>query len=316
MITTNILISFFVGAIGAWGISRYGNSLFLMDKASARSSHVGETPKGGGGGILVVILLMGAFYEMPFLVLTGALVVSLVSLSGDIKDLSVKVRLVVQFICAAMVVCSIEFDNLYILPFCILYIVGTSNFYNFMDGINGIAGMTATVAFCFLSYYTGQRLGLYGVSLFCLCVASSCLGFLPWNIPKAKVFLGDVGSVLIGFVFSSVVLIASKSFEDFLCMAGFLFLFYFDELICMGVRLKQGDSLVVPHRKHIYQLLVNELKIPHWKVSVLYSLLQILVCCSLLVAVTKGVGFILLTYLFYLMIFSPISFWIRKKALI
>lgn len=119
-------------------------------------------------------------------------------------------------------------------------------------------------------------------SILSICIALSCLGFLPFNFPKAKVFMGDVGSIMLGFVFASIVVMASKSFLDFVCLAGFLFPFYADEFVTMAVRIKDGENLLKAHRRHFYQLLANEISIDHWKVSVGYSILQIVVGLSLL----------------------------------
>ena len=95
--------------------------------------------------------------------------------------------------------------------------------------------------------------------------------------------MGDVGSVLLGFVFASLVVWLSKSLLDFLCLIAFMLPFYADELTTTGVRLKNGENLLHAHRRHFYQLLANERGIAHWKVSVGYGLLQILVGIGALV---------------------------------
>jgi len=100
---------------------------------------------------------------------------------------------------------------------------------------------------------------------------------LLFNMPKAKVFMGDVGSILLGFSFAAIVVILSKSPLDFVCLAGFLFPFYADELTTMAVRIRNGENLLRPHRKHLYQLLANEKGIAHWKVSMGYGLLQLFI---------------------------------------
>ena len=76
--------------------------------------------------------------------------------------------------------------------------------------------------------------------------------------------MGAVGSILLGFVFAGMVIWLSRSLFDFIVLAAFLFPFYADELTTMIVRLKDGDRLTRPHRKHLYQLLANEMGIPHW----------------------------------------------------
>ena len=165
--------------------------------------------------------------------------------------------------------------------------MGTANYYNFMDGINGIAGITAVVGFGLLAFYASTSGAEHSFVILSICIALSCLGFLPFNMPKARVFMGDVGSILVGFLFAAMVVMLSKSFLDFVCLAGFLFPFYADELTTLYVRIKDEfpsgrmnscgirdgwmDRLMKPHRRHVYQLLANEMGIEHWKVSVGYG---------------------------------------------
>jgi Fuc2NAc and GlcNAc transferase len=164
-----------------------------------------------------------------------------------------------------------------------VFIVGTVNYYNFMDGINGIAGITGVVGFGLLGWFAAVEGADPGIIALCVCLGLACLGFLPFNMPKARVFMGDVGSILLGFVFAGMVVWLSKSVLDFLCLANFLFPFYADELTTLVVRLKDGDKLTKPHRKHLYQLLANERGIAHWKESVGYGVLQLApVKCALL----------------------------------
>ncbi len=81
--------------------------------------------------------------------------------------------------------------------------------------------------------------------------------------------MGDVGSILLGAAFSALIYMEADSLMDFVCMASFLFPFYADELITMVVRLRDGENLILPHRRHIYQLLTNEHGLPHWLVAVI-----------------------------------------------
>ncbi len=112
--------------------------------------------------------------------------------------------------------------------------------------------------------------------------------------------MGDVGSILLGFVFAGMVVGLSKSFLDFICLAAFLFPFYADELSTMGVRVGDGESVFRPHRRHFYQLLANEKGIAHWKVSVGYGVFQLIVGISVLLVRPFGIlaGLVLLSIFF------------------
>ena len=116
-----------------------------------------------------------------------------------------------------------------------------------------------------------------------LACCLACMGFLPFNMPKARVFMGDVGSVMLGFVYAGLVVGLSYSLNDFMVLCAFLFPFYADELTTLYVRIKGErhsrlmDRLMKPHRRHLYQLLANEMGVAHWKVSAGYGALQLMV---------------------------------------
>jgi Fuc2NAc and GlcNAc transferase len=195
----------------------------------------------------------------------------------------------------------------------LVFIVGTANFYNFMDGIDGIAGITGFLAFLLMAVFARHSGAAPDLVFFSLAVAFACLGFLCFNFPVAKVFLGDVGSILLGFVFACLVIFLSQDLADFLVMAGFLALFYFDEMVTMAVRIKNGDSLVEPHRKHVYQVLVNEAGIGHWQVSAGYGAAQLLVGGFAMWLHPGGAWPLLAMYLFSGLIFVGFSIVVRKR---
>jgi Fuc2NAc and GlcNAc transferase len=150
-----------------------------------------------------------------------------------------------------------------------------------MDGINGIAGITGLVGFAGLAWWAfGVGRGDIGTAS--LALAGGCAGFLPLNMPRAKVFMGDIGSVLLGFCFGLFAVGLAGSVLDFVVLCSLLFTFYADELCTMLQRLRQGDSFFQAHRKHLYQVLVNELGVAHWKVSVGYGVVQIGVFLAIL----------------------------------
>ena len=124
-----------------------------------------------------------------------------------------------------------------------------------MDGINGIAGITGIVGF--------GLVGVFGLLTeqspqwvtLAFVMAFSC-GFLPFNILIARVFMGDVGSILLGFVFACMVVEFTRTFSDFVILVSFMFPFYIDELITMVERILDRQRLSLPHRRHFYQVLV------------------------------------------------------------
>jgi UDP-N-acetylmuramyl pentapeptide phosphotransferase/UDP-N-acetylglucosamine-1-phosphate transferase len=278
-----------VGACGAFIIYRWGWVLGVLDKANHRSSHNGEVPKGGGIGILAAFVFSAVLIDLPPALWVSLAAVALLSFYGDKVDISPKFRLSMQFTAAFMVllyaltaVSDIEplTSDIWSFPFVLcplffaFFIVGTANYYNFMDGINGIAGITGVVAFGLMAYFSGISGTYENLRFLSICMVFACLGFLPFNLPKARVFMGDVGSILLGFLFATMVVLLSRSLNDFIVLCAFLFPFYADELTTQYVRLKIGENLLQPHRRHVYQLLANEMGIVHWKVSLGYGVLQ------------------------------------------
>jgi Fuc2NAc and GlcNAc transferase len=272
--------SVLIGFLGALVVSRHAEKLCLMDVPCDRSSHSRPTPKGGGAGILAAFVLFAFVGGLSFLAIASAVLLALVSFRGDKQELTPKFRLFVQFSCAALALWGVGLRVepgwiwlVVLVPGMLVFIVGTANFYNFMDGINGIAGITGLVGFAGLAWWAfGVGRGDIGTAS--LALAGGCAGFLPLNMPRAKVFMGDIGSVLLGFCFGLFVVGLAGSFLDFVVLCSLLFTFYADELCTMLQRLRQGDSFFQAHRKHLYQVLVNELGVAHWKVSVGYGVVQ------------------------------------------
>lgn len=327
-----------LGSLGAWLIAGMPFREHLLDMPNGRSAHTTPTPRGGGVGILAAFVLAGLTLRIPTTFFFAALFLSAVSFYGDYLRISVKFRLMVQFI--ATLVCLFPllprlsenyalsafglppfvFFLLLFLPLIFLFVIGTANFYNFMDGINGIAGMTGIIGFGLISLYYYQYLHVpvtpvSGFAVLAAAVAFSCLGFLPFNMPEARVFMGDVGSVLLGFIFAGVVVTLSHGFLDLICMASFLFLFYADGVTTMWVRLRDHEKLTQSHRRHLYQLLANEFDVSHWKVTMLYGLVQLIIGFSVIWARQGGPAPVLLLLALYFIAFALISFYVRRKLL-
>ena len=310
------LSSVLLGSIGAFAASACAYKWGLLDAPNQRSSHSHPTPKGGGIGILAAFVLTSLILKLSSAFWLPASFLSLLSFFGDKLDLSPKVRLPIQFIAALMLVL---FSNLgfeisaLLLIFFVVFIVSTANWFNFMDGINGIAGIAGIVGFSFLGYFSYLSHANHNFVVLSICMASSCLGFLPFNMPKAKVFMGDVGSILLGFVFAAIIVLVSKSFLDFVCLVGFLFPFYADELITMSVRISKGENLLMPHRKHFYQLLANEMGKDHWKVSIGYGFLQTTVGVCMLLARPLGLKAVLAILIMFFCAFIAADHAVRKR---
>jgi Fuc2NAc and GlcNAc transferase len=314
------LISFLLGGAGAWIIVKWGIKLSLLDKPNLRSSHKIVTPKGGGIGILTAFFICSITLSIPKSFWISTLFLSVFSFWGDRSEITPKIRLLLQFSATIILLIGILMEkqsgvaSYVLMPLFAIFIVGTANFYNFMDGINGIAGITGIVGFGLTAFYVSNFGNHSHLSILSVCMSISCAGFLPFNIPKARVFMGDVGSILLGFVFSAMVIYLSNDMLDFICISSFLFPFYADELTTMIVRIKDGENLIQPHRRHLYQLLANEYSVTHWKISLGYGIFQLIVGTSVLLIKVKGSMAILSALIIYFCSFTILSFIFRKKV--
>uniref|UniRef100_A0A7C4PJ67 Glycosyltransferase family 4 protein n=1 Tax=Anaerolinea thermolimosa TaxID=229919 RepID=A0A7C4PJ67_9CHLR len=313
--------SFVLSAFGAWAISRHADKIGLMDCPNGRSSHCMPTPKGGGIGIFFVFLLSSIVFGLPVSFWFPIGIMASVAFWGDRVEFSARLRLVIQLGLIALVIVvgdkgEVPGGLVYLVWICFwtLFIVGTANYYNFMDGINGIAGITGLLGFALLAGYVNLIGGPVAATGVAVCLSIACLGFLPLNMPKARVFMGDIGSILLGSVFAGLIWLTAESVLDFVCMASFLFPFYVDELTTVVVRLKDGENLTKPHRRHYYQLLANEKGIAHWKVSLGYGVFQLAVGGSVLAVRQFGLPWVMILLLVWSIIFWMESWRTRKSV--
>jgi Fuc2NAc and GlcNAc transferase len=322
-----------LGAAGAWLIAEIPFREHLLDVPQGRSSHATPTPKGGGVGILAALIVAGLTLRIPTTFLFAAILISAVSLYGDYFRISVNFRLTAQLISTLMLLFPLlprlsshyalstfgfsPFIFFLILPMIVVFLIGTANFYNFMDGINGIAGLSGVIAFGLLGIYTWYRPSpdafQMSLSLFSICIALACAGYLPFNMPRAKVFMGDVGSILLGFVFAALAVTLARNYQEMVCFAALLFPFYADELTTMAVRLQDHENLLQSHRRHLYQLLANEAGIAHWQVTLMYGAAQLVVGAGVFVLNTHGARPVMIFLMACFIAFAILSLQVRKK---
>ena len=312
-----ILLAILFSAISSAVISKYSFRIAAVDVPNERSSHSLPTPRGGGIGIWIALIIVGIF-------VTGDIyfsaIISIAGLLGLLEDrftLSSKIRLVSQFVISSFV--ALLFLGppssplmLSLFLFWLIFITATTNFYNFMDGINGIAGLTGLVGFGLLAFFSYYILNARDVFLMSTALAAGCIGFLPFNFPRARVFMGDVGSILLGFVFASFVVRLSTSIEVFLCLIMFLSTFYADSVITIYYRWRRGENLMQAHRSHLYQYLCNDLKLPHWQVSLMYAAVQLLFGVLAILAYQNGVTLQIVVFVLFSGMFV-ISYYMVKK---
>ncbi len=170
--------------------------------------------------------------------------------------------------------------------------------------------MTGVASFGLIVTFAYQQTGV--LDTVALTLVFACAGFLPFNFPRSKVFMGDVGSVLLGFSFASSVFFYSTDLATFLCLVSFLFLFYADTLTTLYIRSSTGENLTQAHRSHLYQVLCNEGRLSHWQVSLAYFLIQIFIGVTMLFAWRSGLGWQVLLFILSGSVFVFVGVKIRR----
>jgi UDP-GlcNAc:undecaprenyl-phosphate GlcNAc-1-phosphate transferase len=286
----------------------------VMDTPNARSSHARPTPKGGGVGVVVAFMLgitvlygYADFSRLaePYFrgVILAALAIAVVAFLDDLRDWPARVKLAAQTLAAAAAIGSGLYVRVFNLPHLgpvdlgwlgvaatLLWILFATNAMNFIDGLNGLAGGTALVASLFLAAIAEQQGGWF-VYFASLLLAAGLAGFLPFNFPRARIFLGDVGSQFCGFVLA-VLGIAAARFErvemSFLLVPCLLNGVLFDVALTLVRRAIAGERLTEAHRGHLYQVAqragldARMVAVVHWGFAALGGL----VCLAFIHAAT------------------------------
>jgi Fuc2NAc and GlcNAc transferase len=282
-VISNIVIAaaFLVSLIATDLVRRYAAKRNLLDIPNSRSSHTSPMPRGGGVAIVLTffaaVLLLALFGEIDDGVLIGLLIgggiTALIGFIDDRWPQSPTIRFGVHLVAAVCVLNSIGGVYEHTLGHWglrgvwignllgVVTVVWTTNLFNFMDGIDGIA---ASEAIFVLSAGAGINWlggGNPAVTPVMLCLAACCLGFLRWNWPPARIFMGDVGSGFLGFSIAVLGLAASKEGNIPIEVWGILGgVFLVDATLTLLRRMVRGDRWFEAHRMHAYQRLARRWK--------------------------------------------------------
>ena len=286
---------------------RIADKYNIIDKPNERSSHTRITLRGGG-----IIFYLGALvyfltsqFEYPWFMLALTLV-TVISFVDDIRSISQGLRLVFHFTAMGLMFYQWE---LFTLPWwtvvvALIACTGIINAYNFMDGINGITGGYSLVVLGALAFINHWVVSFVepGLIYTMLCAV---LVFNFFNFRKrAKCFAGDVGAVSIAFIILFLIGKLIIDTEDFSWIV-LLAVYGADSVLTIVHRLMLHENIALPHRKHLYQIMANELKIPHVAVSLTYMVVQGVVVAGYLVLREYGyvylAGSILLLSILYLL---------------
>lgn len=267
-----LMLAFSLSLLMNYLLIKHSEALTLIDEPNHRSSHTIPTPRGGGLGIIIgflatgIILFLQTDILSPYLILfTLAAIIAAIGLYDDFGHCPALIRLIIHFLTIAVFLVTTYHlmpltisSTYYYLGFMIALWAGAwlINLYNFMDGIDGLAGMEAI----FVSLAAALSLSLSHQSsiinpLFYI-LAASAFGFLIWNKPPAKIFMGDAGSGFLGFIFAGFIIYTVYFHQIDLCnWLIWLSIFFVDATYTLLVRLCTRQNIFAAHRSHAFQIL-------------------------------------------------------------
>ena len=272
-----VLLVFGLTALGAFALANPASPLYRLDIPGNRSLHDEATPRGGGLAVVVVVgltVLISAVFGMLssswWPLVLGALLVALISYIDDWRGLSQAVRLAVHLVAATLLVAFADVPNgivapgiswdvpawLLFVPVALL-VVWMTNLFNFMDGMDGFAGGMGVIGFGTLALL-GYNSMEPAYAFVAVVIAASCGGFLVSNFPPARIFLGDVGSVTLGYLAAGMILLGEElGVLDWWLGVMAFGPFVADSTVTLLRRASKGERVWEPHRSHFYQRIVQ-----------------------------------------------------------
>jgi UDP-N-acetylmuramyl pentapeptide phosphotransferase/UDP-N-acetylglucosamine-1-phosphate transferase len=291
LVTGIMFLSCIFTGFAAWYARRSG----MVDHPGERHSHALATPRGGGIGIVLALLFASPLLISSWdetwgkCILPGLLVLAILGWRDDHASLSARFRFFVQLVVSIyLVTCAIDegwMQGAGSIFLVVLFLVWMINLYNFMDGSNGMAGLQGVfggAVLFFLFYFSGQ----HKLALASACIAASCAGFLPWNLGHARVFMGDVGSITLGFMFGALLVIGvgNQAFSMPVALMVML-VFITDSTLTLIGRILKRERWYNAHKQHLYQRLIAQ-GWTHGRVALFYQAINVaLVVPGIVVAV-------------------------------
>jgi UDP-GlcNAc:undecaprenyl-phosphate GlcNAc-1-phosphate transferase len=238
--------------------------LGVVDVPNHRSSHARPVPRGGGVGVMAGVaggLMVSHPDQLLAVGLVGAAVLAVVGFVDDVRSLPAVLRLALQVGVGAVTATLLVHDVGLDLPVALLagaaamlWLTGYVNVFNFMDGANGLAGLNALIAgacFAWIGWAESETALLVGGTV----LLGAALGFLPWNFPVARIFLGDVGSYATGFLIAWLAVVGMLTTDRFVWCLAPTMLVLLDTSLTLVRRARRRESLMEAHREHVYQQL-------------------------------------------------------------
>lgn len=324
------LVAFLISLLSMPIIIKFSTKFNIFDYQDARKIHSGNISRLGGVGIAISFFVCTAVYFLiadaslfiEYLpIISAGLIIFVFGFIDDVVTLRAIVKLLIQIVATCLVIFSgnrftqigpwqIPSALSYIFTFC--WVIGVVNAFNLIDGLDGLCGslaFTTTLTLGIIYTLSGNN-----ISVICFILAASILGFLCFNWPPAKLFMGDCGSQFLGFMLATLPLIPADSvieFNKFLIIASVAAFPIFDTIAAIWRRIRDKRPIMSPDKSHLHHKLLN---MGYTKKSSLYLVVFIqLLSCSLviisyLLGTYKGMMVLLLTLFFVTLFFTFIHY--------
>jgi UDP-N-acetylmuramyl pentapeptide phosphotransferase/UDP-N-acetylglucosamine-1-phosphate transferase len=253
------LLALLIAWCTVYGLLRSRIAARLLDRPNERSLHETPVPRLGGLGVDLGIVVTAAVFGLPLRVWVVPFVLLIaLSLLDDWKSMPAAARLLGHLVAAAIFVVTALPEFSYIgMAITVIAVAWMSNLYNFMDGSDGLAGGMALFGFGFYGVAAAWA-GDAPFALLCLSVAGAALGFLFFNFPPARIFMGDCGSVPLGFLAAALGIVGWHNHYWPAWFPALVFSpFVVDASVTLARRALRGEKVWLAHRSHYYQRLVQ-----------------------------------------------------------
>jgi len=308
--TQTVVLVGVAAACGSWIATRWALGVArrreVIAEPNERSSHTAPTPSGGGIGLgltaVTALAVAGVFLVADVMVLAATVPVAVACWVGwrdDVRPLPPAAKMTLLTLAAGALVGVVRVENVAVpgvgdvglgalaIPLTLVWLAGFTNAFNFMDGIDGIAGLTAVVSGLIYAV-AGAIAGDAATATLGVVTAGSAAGFLPWNFPRARIFMGDAGSLVLGLLLAYTAVVAHDAgVIPFPASVLLLGPFLFDATLTLVRRAARGERLWRAHREHLYQRLARQWG-THLPVTLLYALFAVV--CGVLALVYGGHG--------------------------
>jgi UDP-GlcNAc:undecaprenyl-phosphate GlcNAc-1-phosphate transferase len=295
---------------------RIANYFNIIDKPNERSSHSYITVRGAGIIFFIsvtIFFLLHKYLYADFYI--GILIICTISFLDDIFSLPNIIRLVFQSLAVIILFFQFKFSSIGLvgISFIFVIIIALLNAYNFMDGINGITGaysLSILLPFLYLNYI----IKVINKDLILFVIIADIV-FLYFNYRRrAKCFAGDVGSICMAFILVFITILFILFYKNYLFIMFFA-VYGIDSAFTIVNRIIIGENIFKAHRKHLYQLLVNEKAVSPLKISFYYSIVQLSVNMLVIINLNKPVSIQYLSALFVLIILGSSYSFLRFRII-